>query len=73
MKKLTEYYTHRAKKHWAINGDRNTTYFHHDVLERRRKNRIASVKDDNNIVQVEQQAIADTFINISRTYSPLLM
>ena len=62
MVKLTEYYQQRAKKHWAINGDRNTTFFHHAVLKRRRKNRIASIKDDNNVVHVEPDAIANVFI-----------
>ena len=62
MVKLTEYYQQRAKKHWAINGDRNTTFFHHAVLKRRRKNRIASIKDDNNVVHVEPDVIANVFI-----------
>lgn len=73
MVKLTEYYKQRAKKHWAINGDGNTTYFHHAVLKRsRRKKRIASIKDDNGVVQVEQEKIANTFIQYFRNLFPLL-
>ena len=30
--KLIEFYRQRAKKHWATQGDRNTSYFHHAVL-----------------------------------------
>lgn len=69
MTKLTEYYRQRAKKHWAVNGDRNTTYFHHVVLKRRRKNRIASIKDDNNVVQVEPMPLLILLSIISRIYS----
>jgi hypothetical protein len=36
MTKLTEYYRQRAKKHWATQGDRNTTFFHNAVQKRRR-------------------------------------
>lgn len=60
---MRNFYKQRAKKHWATNGDRNTTYFHHVVLKRRRKNIIVSIKDDNNTIQVDQQAIANTSIN----------
>jgi hypothetical protein len=43
--KQTEYYRQRAKKHWATQGDRNTSFFHNAVLKRRRRNRITSIKD----------------------------
>lgn len=42
MTKLTDFYRQRAKKHWATQGDRNTSYFHHVVLKRRR--RIVAIK-----------------------------
>ena len=48
MVKLTAYYQQRAKKHWAINGDRNTTYFHQSASARRRKNLIKKLKSSNN-------------------------
>jgi hypothetical protein len=31
MTKLTEFYRQRAKKHWAHDGDRNSSYFHNTV------------------------------------------
>jgi hypothetical protein len=46
MTKLTKCYMQRAKKHWATQGDRNTSFFHHAVLKRKRRNRIVSIKDD---------------------------
>jgi hypothetical protein len=46
MTKLTKCYMQRAKKHWATQGDRNTSFFHHVVLKRKCRNRIVSIKDD---------------------------
>lgn len=63
MTKLTESYKQRAKKHQMVNGDRNTSYFHHAVLKRRRRNRIASIKDENDVTHFNQESIADTFMH----------
>lgn len=46
LTKLTEFYRQRAKKHWATQGDRNTSYFHNVVHKRRRRNRIICIKDN---------------------------
>ena len=51
MTKLTESYMQRAKKQWIKEGDRNTAFFHHAIVKRRRRNTIVSVKDENDIVQ----------------------
>lgn len=45
MTKLTEFYRQRAKKQWATRGDQNTSFFHHAVLKRGRKNHIFSIND----------------------------
>lgn len=66
MTKLTEFYTQRAKKQWARDGDRNTHYFHHAVLKRRRRNTIVSIKDEHNVLHFNSNAIANTFVNYFR-------
>lgn len=36
----------RAKKHWLQHGDRNTRYFHTCASQRRRKNTIVQIRDE---------------------------
>jgi hypothetical protein len=64
--KLTEYYRQRAKKHWATQGDRNTSYFHNAVRKRRCRNRIISIKDNfgNNLFDPDD--IAKEFVSYFR-------
>jgi hypothetical protein len=66
MTKLTDYYTQRAKKQWVKDGDRNTSFFHHAILKRRRRNTIVSVKDENNIIHFMPEQIGNTFVNYFR-------
>ena len=66
MTKLTEFYSRRAKKHWAKDGDRNTNYFHQAVLKRRRRNTIVSIRDENNAMHFNPDAIANSFVNYFR-------
>ena len=66
MTKLIEFYSQRAKKHWARDGDRNTTFFHQAVLKRRRWNTILSIKDENNVTHFKPESIAQTFVNYFR-------
>jgi hypothetical protein len=74
MTKLTEFYRQRAKKHWATQGDRNTSFFHNAVLKRKRRNRIVSIKDarGNNLFDPEDIAneFVDYFKNIFRSLCP---
>jgi phage/plasmid-associated DNA primase len=72
MTKLTEFYRQRAKKHWATQGDRNTSFFHNAVQKRKRRNRIVSIKDahGNNLFDLED--IAHEFVNYFKKYFPLL-
>ena len=39
------YHIQRAKKEWAVKGDRNTTFFHHSIIKRNRKNRITHLQN----------------------------
>uniref|UniRef100_A0A8R7VE86 Endonuclease/exonuclease/phosphatase domain-containing protein n=1 Tax=Triticum urartu TaxID=4572 RepID=A0A8R7VE86_TRIUA len=50
LSKLNQYYKQRAKKNWAIGGDRNTRFFQQAVLKRRRRNTIFSIKDEYDVV-----------------------
>jgi hypothetical protein len=63
MTKLTEYYRQRAKKHWATQGDRNTSYFHNAVIKRRRRNRIVSIRDAHGNIIHNPDDIAAEFVN----------
>jgi hypothetical protein len=66
MTKLTEFYRQRAKKHWATQGDRNTSYFHHAILKRKRRNRIVSITDVNGNNLHDPDDIATEFVNYFR-------
>jgi hypothetical protein len=74
MTKLTEFYKQRAKKHWAVHGDRNTSFFHNAVLKRKHRNRIISIKDahGNNLFDPEDIAheFVDYFKNIFHSSCP---
>jgi hypothetical protein len=63
MTRLTEYYKQRAKKQWAIHGDKNTRYFHIFVMKRRRKNRIVSINNPKGQITLDPEEIAQCFVN----------
>jgi hypothetical protein len=62
MTKLTEYCKQRAKKHWATQGDRNTSFFHNIVLKRRRRNRIVSIRDKHGKTLHDPDDIVNEFV-----------
>jgi hypothetical protein len=45
LTKVTEFYRQQAKKHWATQGDRNTSFFYNAVQKCKRRNRVVSIKD----------------------------
>jgi hypothetical protein len=63
MTKLTEFYRQRSKKHWAVHGDRNTSYFHSAVRKRQRRNRIVSIKDEHGRNLFDPDDIAHEFVH----------
>jgi hypothetical protein len=67
MTKLTEFYRQRAKKNWAVHGDRNTSYFHTAALKRRRRNRIVSIKDAHGNNLFDPDDIAQEFVRYFKT------
>jgi hypothetical protein len=67
MTKLTDSYVQRAKKQWAKDGDRTTSFFHHAIVKHRRRNTIVSIKDDNDVMQFMPDQISNTFVNYFRS------
>jgi oligoribonuclease (3'-5' exoribonuclease) len=67
LTKLSDSYMQRAKKHWIKDGDRNTTYFHKAIIKRRRRNTIASIKDENNVMHYMPDKISNTFVTYFRS------
>lgn len=67
MTKLTEFYRQRAKKHQAVHGDRNTSYFHNDVLKRRHRNHIVSIKEAHGNNLFDPNDIAHEFVHYFKT------
>ena len=67
MTKLTDSYMQRAKKQWIRDGDRNTSFFHHAIVKRRRRNTILSVKDENDVIQFMPDRISNTFVKYFRS------
>jgi hypothetical protein len=63
MTKLTEYYRQRAKKHWATQGDRNTSFFHNAVQKRKRRNRIVSIRNAQGDEMFDPGDIASEFVH----------
>jgi hypothetical protein len=59
LTKLTDFYMQRAKKHWIKDGDRNTSFFHHAVVKRKRRNTIVSIKDENNVMHYIPNEISE--------------
>ncbi|XP_042972884.1 uncharacterized protein LOC122304684 [Carya illinoinensis] len=51
----------RAKQHWLINGDRNTTYFHMQANQRRKTNAITAIEDGSGRTASDQREIRDIF------------
>lgn len=48
-----EFHVQRAKKNWATKGDQNTSFFHHAIVKRNRKNRITYLLNpDGSVMEV---------------------
>lgn len=43
-----DFWATKSKYNWLIQGERNTTFFHTSTLVRRKRNRIACIKDSMN-------------------------
>jgi len=56
-------YKQRAKKDWAVNDDRNTTFFHHSIIKRNRENRIAHLQNLDGSHSTTPDQLANTLIH----------
>ncbi|KAK4726505.1 hypothetical protein R3W88_031422 [Solanum pinnatisectum] len=63
LKMEEEYWNLRPRINWLANGDANTKFFHLSVVNRRRRNRIAFFKDDNDNWITNPSRIVDHTFN----------
>lgn len=63
-----------AKRYWYMNNDQNTKYFHACANQRRQKNFIKQVVDDQNWLQVKAKtvevALRNFFVNLITMKTP---
>lgn len=62
LAKEETYHIQRAKKRWAISGDRNTAYFHKAIVKRNTKNRISHLINPDGSHSTTPEQLADTLI-----------
>jgi hypothetical protein len=55
-----------AKEHWLKNGDKNTSYFHACVKQRRRANQISTIIDEGGTVCSTPDSVEEAFLNYFR-------
>lgn len=55
-----EFHHSRAKKNWALRGERNTAYFHQAIVKRNRKNRITYLCNPDGFESTTQEQLSDT-------------
>jgi Reverse transcriptase (RNA-dependent DNA polymerase)/zinc-binding in reverse transcriptase/Endonuclease/Exonuclease/phosphatase family len=61
--KLNDYWYQRSRVQWATDGDNNTKFFHATATQRRRRNDIAGITDENGVHQTEERQIAKVFVS----------
>jgi exonuclease III len=65
----------RAKMHWMKEGDKNTRFFHECVKQRRRRNYISQIEDEDGRMRVDQneveQAFSSYFQNLFTSSNPV--
>ena len=44
---INEFWAMKSRLNWLVLGERNTSFFHTSVINRRRRNRITSLRDRN--------------------------
>ncbi|XP_074314785.1 uncharacterized protein LOC141650659 [Silene latifolia] len=57
-KKEEQYWRQRSRALWLKDGDRNTSFFHSRAGDRRRKNFISNLVDDDGTVHVGEEAVS---------------
>jgi hypothetical protein len=65
--KEEKYHIQRAKKNWAIKGDRNTAFFYKAIIKRNRKNKITYLINPDGSHSTTPQQLADTLVQYFTT------
>ncbi|KAL0011903.1 hypothetical protein SO802_007011 [Lithocarpus litseifolius] len=53
----------KSRINWLIQGDRNTSFYHVSALARRKRNHIASVKDERGVWLTDEREVMEYFRN----------
>jgi hypothetical protein len=63
LDKDEQFHLQRAKKDWALHGDRNTKFFHQAIVKRTRKDRITFLQNPDGTDSTTHDQIAGTLLN----------
>ncbi|KAL0005366.1 hypothetical protein SO802_012927 [Lithocarpus litseifolius] len=56
---INEFWAMKSRLNWLVSGERNTTFFHASVLNRRRRNRITRLSDNVGNLIVDEREVAE--------------
>ena len=51
----------KSRINWLVQGDRNTSFYHVSALARRKRNHIASVKDNREVWLTDEREVMEHF------------
>jgi len=67
LAKEETYHIQRAKKKWAVMGDRNTSFFYQAIVKRNRKNRITHLINPDGSYSTTPDQLSDTLVHYFTT------